>query len=294
MKNRPALTKGPSTIKDLIKRCWQTDKNKRPTFKAMQEENPWVKAKQGAAVNTDKTIQSLLDLFTAHSKNVKFGSFAKRFGEVLSESQRLFMSDEFEGPFDSQYIRVLIEALNLESGRHSVNEDSVRRLINWVSKCKKTEILDLLYSFLLRDYFFGFMEEEEVRKTFSRDKAKPGSYIVRWSNSLGCFVLDYIPKKGKNKDSKDEAHIESTPLREAVSIQDVESSLTKVLADLSLEKGSYLPNRSVKLTALKIKEKYTTSDFGGYHNDTNPQAGLGATRADLSGGTTISHYEFIL
>jgi hypothetical protein len=240
-----------------------------------------------------------LELFSAHTKNVKFGTFAKKFGEVLSESNRLFMSDEIEGPFDSQYIRVLVEALNLESGRHSVNEDTVRRLLNWVSKSKKNEILDLLYGFLTKDYFFGFMEDDEVKQTFSKEKVKPGSYIVRWSNSVGAFVLDYIPKKkeAKKKESKEskDVHIESMPLREAISIQDLESSLTKVLTDLSLEKGAHLSFRSEKLKALKIKEKYVTSDYSGYHNDNSANSSLGATRqADLSGGTTVSHYEFIL
>jgi len=118
---------------------------------------------------------------------------------------------------------------------------------------------------------------------------------VRWSNVQGTFTLDYIPKKDKKKDKKPtEAYIESLPLHVS-SIQDLDTALAKHLSDLGISKETVVKNRPQVLQSLKIKEKYITSDYSGYHTEKNVHSSGGATRVDLSGvGTTVSHYEFIL
>jgi len=296
-KHRPVLANGPSVLKDLIKNCWKADLKERPTFKHLQQTKPWDEAKKSSAAASDKNIQTLLELFN-NNKSVKFGAFSKKCSEVLSEHVRLFLNDENEGPFEGIYIRTLIVALELTSGRDAVTEDSVRRLLSWVAKSKKNEILDLLYSFFNKDFFFGFLTDEQVRDKFIN--AKSGSYLVRWSNVKGSFVLDYIPKK-KKKDGKPkekaETVIESLPLHSVTSIQELETALAKHLNDLGInDKENVLKNRPAVLQALKIKEKYITSDYSGYHQEkgggVNPS---GLARVDLSGvGATVSHYEFIL
>jgi len=176
-------------------------------------------------------------------------------------------------------------ALDLAKGTEQVSEDSVRRLLTWVHKARKNEILDHLYSFFTKDYFFGILDDNTAKEALSKS-AKAGTYLVRWSNQAGTFVLDYIPKKKKGA----EMIIESMHLGVA-SIIDLESSLSKTLTELSLSKESIVGNRPERLVSLKIKERFVSSDFSGYQMDVTKK---GQPKADLGATSTESHYEFIL
>jgi len=287
--NRPILAKGPSVIKELIKRCWKLVLEERPSFKEIRAEKPWDKAKLTSSATSDKNTQQLLELFKGDIKAIQFGYFVEKCREVLNESLRLFIPDPIAGPFDEPFVRTLVAALDIPSGKEKVNEENVRRILTWVNKSKKNEMLDLLYSFMNKEYFFGVMDDDQVKLQFTRDKVKPGSYLVRWSNVHGAFVLDYIPKKKKNQAAD---HIESLNLTVS-SIQELETALTKTLSDLSISKDAVVKTRPEKLQSLKIKEKFITSDQPSYIQAGAPS--VGASRADLSGnGSTVSHYEFIL
>jgi len=101
----------------------------------------------------------------------------------------------------------------------------------------------------------------------------------------------YSQKKKKEGQTSAE-HIESLNLNVS-SIQELETALTKTLSDLGIPKDAVVKTRPEKLQALKIKEKFITSDSTSYSQSGNPS--VGATRVDLSGtGSTVSHYEFIL
>jgi len=285
-KNRPLLAHATSTLKDMIKTCWKGDIQERPSFKELRHKKPWEQARVTSSAAGDKNTAQLVELFK-HAKTVRFGTFVKKCADVLSESNRLFLRDEFSGPFDSPYVRTLIVALGIPKGTENISEESVRRLLNWVHKARKNEILDLLYSFFTKDYFFGIMEDNEIRELLSRSP-KAGTYCVRWSNQAGTFVLDHIPKKKKG-DKSGELGIESLHLNVA-SISDLESSLSKTLNELSLSKESICGNRPAILVSLKIKETFITSSSTSYQSDT----GYNEKRADLSQFGTVSHYEFIL
>jgi hypothetical protein len=192
-----------------------------------------------------------------------------------------------EGPFDGPFIRTLIVALDLAKGTEQVTEEAVRRLLTWVHKARKNEILDHLYGFLTKDFFFGIMDDASAKDLLSKS-SKAGTYLVRWSNQAGTFVLDYIPKKKKGSDMM----IESMHLGVA-SFIDLESCLAKTLSELSLSKESIVGNRPERLVALKIKEKYVSSDKSGYSMDAG-LAGAKESKADLGASSTESHYEFIL
>jgi len=282
-KNRPVMAHGPSALKDMIKSCWKTKLEERPTFKDLRQQKPWEAAKVSSSAAGDKNTAQLVELFT-HNKTISFSGFVKKFANILSETSRLFLKSE-EGPFDGVYIRTLIVALDLAKGTEQVTEESVRRLLTWVTKSRKNEILDFLYSFFTKDYFFGIIDDNSAKEYLSKS-AKAGIYLVRWSNQAGTFVLDYIPKKKKGA----EMMIESMHLGVA-SIIDLESSLSKTLSELSLSKESIVGNRPERLVSLKIKEKFVASDFSGYLMDVGKKS---QQKADLGGASTESHYEFIL
>jgi serine/threonine protein kinase len=282
-KNRPSLTSGPGVMKDLIKSCWKSDLNARPSLKDIYLQKPWDQAKISSSAASDKNTGQLLELFNAHTKTVRFSQFVKKCSDVLSESSRLFLADDYEGPFDGPYIRTLIVALDLTKGTDNVSEDSVRRLLSWVYKARKNEILDLIYSFFTKDYFFGTMDDNEAKDIISRSP-KAGTYLVRWSNAVGSFVIDYIPKKKKGQLEHESVNLQIP------SIMDLETTLAKTLSELSLSKESIVGNRPVKLVTLKIKEKFVSSAQSGYLAD----VGGGPAKADLSSSNTESHYDFIL
>jgi hypothetical protein len=196
-KNRPKLTSGIKILKEMIQKCWQLEPQNRPSFQKLKEDKPWDQART-ASSNIHKNMVEILDLFSKDVKTVKFPEVLKKFAEVLGESNKLSIKDE-NGPFDGHYIRTLMAALGIGKGTDPVTLESVRRVINWLSSnVQKKEVLDILYKVFTENYFFGLMEEEQAKEVLSKS-GKEGSYLIRWSNQSGQFILDYIPKKQKKK-----------------------------------------------------------------------------------------------
>jgi serine/threonine protein kinase len=281
-KNRPVLVQIPELM-EMIKSCWKTDPNARPTFKELRKSEPWNTAKVTAA-NTDKNLSKILEEFKG-KKTVKFSKFVRLCSEVFSEPQRLFLEKD-DGPFDAPFIRTLMAVLDLAKGTDEVSEESVRRMINWINKARKNEYLDLLYSLFTKEYFFGIMEDSS--EIFGKSP-KAGTYLIRWSNQHGMFYLDYIPKKSK-KGGGEVTEVQALPLK-AVSINELEQCIPTTLAGLGINKESVAGNRPVKLATLKIKEKWLTGD-NAYQTAMNSNPAATGLSADLSRGQ-MCHYNFI-
>jgi len=183
----------------MIQKCWHLDYHVRPTFLSLQKEKPWDEAKLALTKFTQDLKEKLmLHLFKGEGKTVPFGKFLRVLSKYLSEYKRLYLIDDIDGPFNSTpYLRTLIQAFNLSTGREHISKESVLLFLSWVSLTKKGNLRSNLLFIHLGFFFFGIMEQEEAFKIHSKSP-KYGTYCIRWSNNQGSFVLDYIPKKKKN------------------------------------------------------------------------------------------------
>jgi len=157
-RNRPYLATGKvnGVLKEMIKKCWHLDYKVRPTFLSLQKEKPWEEAKLALTrVSQDLKKKLMIDLFKGEIKTVPFGLFLKALKEYLSESSRLFVLEDLEGPFNTTpYVRTLLRAFNLSTGREHISQESILLFLSWVSLTKSTEILDQLYHLFTSDFFF--------------------------------------------------------------------------------------------------------------------------------------------
>jgi len=284
-------------LKDLIESCWKSAPDKRPTFKILYAEKKWEEAKTQAASKTDKSLSPILELFK-NQKTIYFGTVVKKFGEAIHESDKLFIKDEINGPFDNPYVRTLIQAFGIGKGGEMVSYDSTVRLINWIKDVRKGDILGVLYSVFCQDYFYGILSDDATNNVLSQS-GKPGTYLVRFSPNTGQFMLNYFKKEagGSLFDLKKNVTAVNrqpdTTVLQCQQLDALHNEVKSVINQLGIDINDTCGNRPAALVGLKIKEKYIVAGSNNYQTDEkgakkNPGLDIGV------GGATQSHYDFIL
>jgi len=282
-KNRPRLDEQttPERLRTMIKRCWNTKPEKRPTFAELKKDRVWEKAKKDAISDGSKIYDSILKLFEK-DKPVSFKLFLDRFAGYIDEHPKLYFDREEP---DSITPEIRLMAFILEIGNitnENVKKENVQRLLIWCSKkMPKKDFLPTLYKLCTEPYFFGKMTQATACDLL--EGSKKGKYLLRWSDE-DKWVVDF-----KEKDK-----VTSSPIKTDAIDQLIKVDLPKKIVELNLNQESYLKKgRPLDLENLKIREEKYYSGQIGYQsmttvNDPNLQY------VDLNRTSSLSHYNFIL
>jgi len=244
--NRPLLgDQAPARMKEFITKCWALDPKKRPTFATMLQDESWKFGNEPTTV-MDDIKEKVIKHFESNNGLVKFGPFVRLLAKILDETKNLFVEHEIKGPFNKPMVLMLLAAIGLGKCTDEVKWDNIEHLFIWVGdKAKKSEFLEITYSLMNMDWFFGVHKnQQDIERLFSQ--AKTGNYCVIWDLIHKKFVLSYM-----------KTDIVTVSLKEQRTVEDLKNYMKTVPPDLK----DPLPqdNKPECYKNLKMKEAFATS-----------------------------------
>jgi len=197
-KERPVLTdKIPKSLGDLMKKCWDHDATKRPTFSQILDKRGNENDVFSTSVSEAVAGSGSKDLNGKISQ--MWGKFTRgRDGQVSSVSWDAF-SKEF-----SQLMRTKADHQNMIALKALLNVDDNSDQVTWTnfhhfvetfgpfepSGGVKTSTLDEISKLVQEKWFWGDLSGEEAANVLQ--SCKPGSFLIRFSaNVVGVFTLSY-------------------------------------------------------------------------------------------------------
>jgi len=181
-RRRPPLPKDlPTSLKELINKCWHPDPDKRPAFEEIVPRFDEI------------IIDSLLK--DPNARQMWRKNFLGKVKVTWPEFVKALMA-ELRVPIPKDPLDIKMQCLRAVLGKKEdkdqkiVTIESLSALLDWFGPMENATILDRIYNLLAQPYFFGDISAQEAEKLVTFDKKKFGTFILRFStHDPGCYAL---------------------------------------------------------------------------------------------------------
>jgi len=181
----------------MIKSCWKSDPDKRPSFTEIEKHTPWL-SDYTQNVKKIVTMESLMNIFERNSSEqpVSFAAFADHLRTTYKLPTYNFSSSTSVDPKDiNNRILATLLQVNISAEKKEVTYEKAKVFGKWFSKISGKELLKYMDGICSKPWFFGVYSEKQTNDLFKVSKLKSGLFMVRWDIPKNCFVLNYLKKK---------------------------------------------------------------------------------------------------
>ena len=252
---RPTIpTKCPTSLKNLMERCWHKDASERPSFKEI------IKIVNEIIIDVSVTDsignKFWKDNFIGKEK-VTWDRFSKAFSLTLKIS--LPWTTDLEEQF--KYLRYILGTAKTNSTTNAppdvVELDHFGRLLNWFGPLTEKSFLSKLRDIMRCPWFHGDIDTKTSEKLLSG--RKKGCFLVRLSTSKsGMFTISKVATKGINHQRVQNKPGTGLSLK-ITSGSGSKKKTTSITENLSLD--AFISKKTVS-SGLKLKDPCPGSKYG--------------------------------